>query len=609
MLATAVLAVVSCSSPKRDALKELHQRGVDATGLRVLETVEKGDTELLRLLVTAGAYTDQRDDRGYTPLHVAIEKGAVDDAWLLIESGADLEAQDDHKVSPLSMAVVCGEAAIADKLLKEGAKPEGRTLDGEKLLPWAIRNGRWIFVRRLMEQGADPHLKDTKRNPLLHIAIEAGKRSQVAQLIELGADCGAVNGEGESAVVLAIRRGWKDLVPRLAEGGADLNRADREGVTPLVRAYRSGDMPLFETLCAHGARPAPGDQQARLAEAFMNRDFDLCAMLVRFGVKAPDAVVRRAAYEGEMGYLHLFLSYQEVPPRLLRECCEMGHENVVSLLLAHGAKVNEPGTPFLETAFGQSLEFCSDRISSKLLECGAHPNLRTSFGVSPLHLAIVRGRASSVRRLVENGADVSTPLATPVPTSFTKLVRGDNLRWLLRNDSRIYPIMLAVDSGSVETARALLDAGAEKSVWTRRSRIWPINIASGHNDIPMMRLLLGKDPYQEERTVTVDLSEQRLRVFDRDGSEIFSTQVSTGRSGYRTRKGTFAITNRYRDWNSTIYHSSMPYFQRLSCGDFGFHAGYVPGYPASHGCIRVPPGNARKLFGITDLGDRVDIVP
>ena len=107
----------------------------------------------------------------------------------------------------------------------------------------------------------------------------------------------------------------------------------------------------------------------------------------------------------------------------------------------------------------------------------------------------------------------------------------------------------------------------------------------------------------------VDLSEQRLWVYGPTGDELLSTRVSTGRSGYRTRTGTFAITNRYRSWTSTIYHSSMPYFQRLSCSDFGFHQGYVPGYPASHGCIRVPAGTASKLFNVTDVGDRVEIVP
>ncbi|GAA5482146.1 ankyrin repeat domain-containing protein [Haloferula sargassicola] len=607
--ALAALALVSCGSPKRQALKELQARGIEASGPLLLEAVRAGDTDLLRLLVTAGTFTDQRDDRGFTPLHVAIEHGAIDDAWLLIDGGADLEAQGPGKVSPLAMAVVCGEAAIADKLLKAGARPEGRTPDGEKLLPWAMRHGRWIFVRRLMEQGADPHIKDSRHNPLLHIAIECGNRPQVHQLIQLGADCGAVNGEGESAVVLAIRRGWTDLLPELAAGGADVNRADRDGVTPLVRAYRAGQTELFELLRRCGARPVPGDGSRKLAEAYHARDFDLCGMLVRFGIRPSDSLMHQAAEDGQANYLHLFLCYREAPPRLLRACCTRGRTHLASLLIAHGAKVNEPGTPFPGSAFTSALESGCDDLAARLLDLGADPDQRTAYGVSPLHLALARGNASTVKRLIHHGADVTTPLPSPVPRRFSKLVRGDTLRWLLRNDSRIAPIMLAVDSGSIETTRAMINAGAERFVWTRRSRIWPINIASGHGDIPMMRLLLEKDPYKEERRVLIDLSEQQLWVYDMQGSEIFKTRVSTGRSGYRTRTGTFAITNRYRSWNSTIYHSSMPYFQRLSCTDFGFHEGYVPGYPASHGCIRVPSGNARRLFGITDVGDRVDIVP
>jgi lipoprotein-anchoring transpeptidase ErfK/SrfK len=85
------------------------------------------------------------------------------------------------------------------------------------------------------------------------------------------------------------------------------------------------------------------------------------------------------------------------------------------------------------------------------------------------------------------------------------------------------------------------------------------------------------------------------------------TPVSTGRSGSRNRIGTFVITNRHRHWNSTIYNSSMLYFQR--CSDFGFHQGYVPGYPASHGCVRIPGENIRKLWQLLSLGDRVEFVP
>ena len=154
-----------------------------------------------------------------------------------------------------------------------------------------------------------------------------------------------------------------------------------------------------------------------------------------------------------------------------------------------------------------------------------------------------------------------------------------------------------------------MEAGAKTNVRTRSSSLWPINFASRRSDIAMMRLFLGRDPRNEERRIEIRLSEQRARIYDAAGEEIFETRVSTGRKGYATPTGEYVITNKYRDWTSTLYHASMPYFQRLSCGDFGLHQGNVPGYPASHGCIRVPAGNAAKLFSMTKTGDRVTILP
>jgi len=204
---------------------------------------------------------------------------------------------------------------------------------------------------------------------------------------------------------------------------------------------------------------------------------------------------------------------------------------------------------------------------------------------------------------------VNAPLRHPVDPAFSAQVRPGVMRWALKNDENITPLMISADAGDLETTHALLRAGANQSVWTRKSKIWPINFASRRNDIKMMRLLLGQDPENEERHIVISLSEQRARMYDAAGNEIFNTRVSTGKKGFATPKGEFVITNKYRDWTSTIYDAKMPHFQRLSCSDFGFHAGAVPGYPASHGCIRMPPADAARLFGMTRTGDRVRIVP
>ena len=67
------------------------------------------------------------------------------------------------------------------------------------------------------------------------------------------------------------------------------------------------------------------------------------------------------------------------------------------------------------------------------------------------------------------------------------------------------------------------------------------------------------------------------------------------------------ITNKERNHRSTIYKVDMPYFMRLSCLDFGMHAGVVPNYPASHGCIRLPSEAARKFFSEIPIGTLVTV--
>jgi ankyrin repeat protein len=615
LAALLALSLAACRSPQREALRELQRRGVEASGPALLAAVEAGDAELARLLLQARVYAGQRDAAGNPPLPVAIDRGHLAIAWGLIENGADLAAPNPAGVTPVSLAVFRGETAIADRLLDVGAPPEGLTPDGDKVLPWAIRHGRLVFVRRLMEGGADPHQKDAADNPLLHVAIEAGRRDLADELLALGADAAAVNGAGESALVAALRKDWRDLVAPLVRAGADPNLPARDGRVPLEAAIDARDLGLARQLGGLGAHPAGGSWSAALWRSFDERDLEVCRFLLGLGVPpdspAPDGrrPLEAALLADRPDFLHLFLCYGADGDALYYEASRRKLDHHVGLLLAHCGRPRPLPAPFLDTPLGLAIRHDDAKAVAMLLDRGTPPDQPVAEGQSPLHLAIVLGRPRIVRELLERGIDANAPLAPAVSDAFLRLVRGGTLRWLLRNDQNITPLMLAADCGCPDTARALLAAGARTSAWTRRNRMWPINIAARKGDVRMMRAILGKDPHVEQRRIVVDLSDQRAWLYDSSGLELYTTKVSTGRSGFATPTGTFAITNKYRNWTSTIYDASMPCFQRLSCGDFGFHQGNVPGYPASHGCIRVPAGNAQKLFALTDLGDRVEIQP
>jgi len=107
--------------------------------------------------------------------------------------------------------------------------------------------------------------------------------------------------------------------------------------------------------------------------------------------------------------------------------------------------------------------------------------------------------------------------------------------------------------------------------------------------------------------VLVSLPQQKLYLFDK-GKLIATSPVSTGKRGHATPAGTFRILQKKVHHRSSKYDNApMPYMQRLTNYGIAIHAGALPGYPASHGCIRLPRRFAKKLYGITTHGTRVTI--
>jgi lipoprotein-anchoring transpeptidase ErfK/SrfK len=142
-------------------------------------------------------------------------------------------------------------------------------------------------------------------------------------------------------------------------------------------------------------------------------------------------------------------------------------------------------------------------------------------------------------------------------------------------------------------------------------------------------LLAQTNPY----SIEIDLQRQAAYLV-RDGRVVFATPISSGRYGHLTRTGSFKVIEKERNHYSNIYgrivdrfgrtvvadaDSDMPvprgcrfvpapmsYFMRFD-GANGLHAGILPGYPASHGCVRLPEENAIAFFNAVDVGTPVTV--
>jgi hypothetical protein len=132
-------------------------------------------------------------------------------------------------------------------------------------------------------------------------------------------------------------------------------------------------------------------------------------------------------------------------------------------------------------------------------------------------------------------------------------------------------------------------------------------------DTPMNQLKKGEFLWMGEAVTTgpvvvvVSITEQRGYVY-RNGILIGATTVSTGRPGHLTPTGVFTVLQKQKEHRSTIYDGApMPYMERLTWGGIALHAGGLPGYPESHGCIHLPSEFARRLFEISPNGMTVVI--
>lgn len=128
------------------------------------------------------------------------------------------------------------------------------------------------------------------------------------------------------------------------------------------------------------------------------------------------------------------------------------------------------------------------------------------------------------------------------------------------------------------------------------------------------KLVPGRFVWRSERAesgpveIVVSLKAQRAYVF-RDRTLIAVSTVSTGQAGHRTPTGSFPILQKRREHYSNLYNNApMPNMQRMTWDGVALHAGAIPPYPASHGCVRLPMEFSRLLFEATSMGNVVHVI-
>ena len=389
-----------------------------------------------------------------------------------------------------------------------------------------------------------------------------------------------------AVIAAALKQEW-ETVRKLIEAGAPVESADDTGLTALMVAAKQGNLEMLRTLL---------DRQARVD--FM--DFD------------GRTAIHYAMAAGKLDVVELLLS---LTPRL-------DPSSATARDLLTSALANKDMRIFnaILERFPATLEWTANtrRALDAALSAGLNdqvrllltkhpaPPTRDGGSVPLIAWAIASDDTNLFQTLLSAGSDPNTVIPKNAEKEFLALLKSKYLRLYIQEETGINILMLAAGLGKADCVRALLDAGADRNRSTPRERMLPLYFAAWTENWQCVQMLLGGGPLPEQLRVEISLAQQHASVI-KDGVTVFTTKVSTGRTGFGTKPGYYVITDKDRDHRSTIYKCPMPYFMRLSCRDFGLHEGVVQPYPASHGCIRLPGDAAKKLFVDLPIGTVVSI--
>jgi ankyrin repeat protein len=361
--------------------------------------------------------------------------------------------------------------------------------------------------------------------------------------------------QGRTPLLIAtLQQDWK-TARRLIDAGGAVDLADKNGFMPVMAAAMHGELEMFQLLLARSTNLHPekpcADGQDLMAFALDGGNPEIIKTVLQ---RLPPAQEWTASAR-----------------RALARALQAGKKDEIRLLLSKHAT---PPTPE-----GKHVPF--------------------------LAYAIARSNASLFDTLLACGADPNTALPSRCDKDFLALL-PNGLRSYIEDDRSVTVLMLAAGLGQVDYLRALIDAGANRTRLTTRNKMSALDVAAETGHWRSSQILLGSGPAPDKLRIEISLAMQSVALV-RDGVPIYHARCSTGRAGYSTKTGEFVITNKERNHRSTLYHVEMPYFMRLSCLDFGMHAGIVPNYPASHGCIRLPEDTARKFFSEIPVGTLVTV--
>ena len=458
---------------------------------------EGGHADVVGLLLGAGADVNMRGLGGATALHAAAQGGTIETVRLLLEAGADPSARvtpgrlgDGERAgwTPLHCAVWFGHGRTADLLMQNGAEPDayiaahrgdvaavraamagavdaGAELGppGDSLLLWAAHGDRPSVVRVLVAAGAGPDADDLQSQLALHIAAAEGAENAVRALLQEGADTEAADSLGRRPLHIAAMNDRTGVLGLLLNVGAEVEAEDAYQVRALHYAAGARSAGCVELLLAAGAEPAP-------------RSYSGGTPLFSSAGVGSVACMRLLLDAGADPELQTDSGMSPLDNAALG-----GWEDAVALLV-------DEGVPLGSALRVASLE--NEKGVVRIL-LARYPEERAAAATRALPTAARWGRFDVGRLLLAAGAEHNALSAAAMGDvkALDRLLEADAGEVGAKSERGEMPLHWAAAAGTIETARLLLDRGANVDGRDRLGRT-PLRTAIQAGRADMVRFLV-----------------------------------------------------------------------------------------------------------------------
>lgn len=388
---------VPCPESKReecvDALTTRHEISKQPSVEHLFACIEKGELAEVERILTRDKSPKQHHDIALChPLCTCV---SCERNWAHQQ---DLKTypKDDRGFTPLHMAVLCNQTAIVDYLLDHEMDINIADADGLTALHHACIRGYQGILLHMLHANSDPTVTDFAGNTPLHHATERGHESCVKALLYLSeqmkvpVDVNAANDNGDTALHLAAKWGYVAIVRILLECGANCKLTNRKGQTPLTVTYSTYIGKLLEyyaNVCTDSLQP----RRAALSSQATQKQSQSGAPHTEH--RAIDRLLA-AIVEGDTCLACYYLGLEVYRERLPDVRCAVSG-------MCHPLCDCERCSAIGETL----LERCKRRRALAINSCN-------SLGETALHVASATGRTDMVRLLLDAGANVNVTTAS-----------------------------------------------------------------------------------------------------------------------------------------------------------------------------------------------------